>query len=137
MQRPTRAARKVGEGKFRALRTDQPPFCADAVQISKRRIIAGQQQMIAVVDRHADRRIVIGAAAAAGEGGRLVHHDGAALRRKPYGRREASEPGPDDVSDPAHHTRLRTTMKRSRAFGSFTGARGAMKPRATSFSRMT
>ncbi len=56
------------------IRTDQMIRGADGVQIIQRRAIAGQQQMIAVVDRHADRRVVIGAATAAGEGGRFVHH---------------------------------------------------------------
>ena len=63
--------------------------------------------MIAVVDRHADRRVVIRAAAAAGKGGRLVHHDVAALRGEPHGGGEAGEAGADDVNCSAHHTRLR------------------------------
>ena len=135
-QRPMGAAREIGEGEFRARRADQPRFGADAAQISERGVIAGQQQMVAVVDRHADRRIVIRTAAAAGEGGRLVHHDGAALRREPHRGGKAGEAGADDVSCSAHHTRLRKTMRMSFAFGSFTGARGGTKPRAISFSRM-
>ena len=130
------AARKIRKGKFRAPRTDQAPLRAEAAQIAERGVIAGQQQMIAVVDRHVDCGVVIGAAAAAGEGGRLVDHDGAALRGEPHGRGKAGEAGADDVSRSGHHTRLRSTMRSSLAFGSFTGARGATKPRATSISRM-
>ena len=55
---------------------------ADAAQIVERGVIARQQKMIAVVDRHADRGVVIGAAAAAGECGRLVHDDVARRARR-------------------------------------------------------
>ena len=135
-QRPTRTACEIGEGKLGARRTNQLRFGADAAQIPERGVIAGQQQMVAVVDRHADRCIVIRTAAAAREGGRFVHHDGAALRCEPHRGGKAGEAGADDVSCSAHHTRLRKTMRRSFAFGSFTGARGGTKPRAISFSRM-
>ena len=74
-QRPALAACEIDEGKLRRRRTDQLLLGADAAQIVERGAIAGQQQMIAVVDRHADRCVVIGAAAAAGEGGGLVHDD--------------------------------------------------------------
>ena len=71
---------------------------ADAAQIVERRAIAGQQQVIAVVDRHAERSIVIGPAAAAGEGGRLVHDHASAARGKPQRRGQAGKAGADDVN---------------------------------------
>jgi hypothetical protein len=55
---------------------------ADAAQIIERGAVAGEQKVIAVVDRHADRGVVIGAAAAAGERRRLVHDDTPAARGK-------------------------------------------------------
>ena len=75
---------------------------ADAVQIIQRRAIARKQEMVAVVDRHADRSIVIGAAAAAGECGRLVHGDGSAARRQPHGGGQAGKAGADNVDRSAH-----------------------------------
>ena len=100
-------------------------------------MIARQQEVIAVVDCHADRRVVIGTAAAAGKSGRLVHEDVPALRREPHRRGQAGETGADDMNRSAHHTRLRNTMKMSLARGRRTRARGGPKPRATSVSRMT
>ena len=101
-QRPALAACKIDEGEFRLQRTDQPMLGADAAQIIKRRAIAGKQEMIAVVDRHAERGIVIGAAATAGEGGSLVHDERFAERCKPHGRRQSGEAGADDVDRSAH-----------------------------------
>ena len=100
-------------------------------------MIAGQQKMIAVVDRHADRGVVIGAAAAAGEGGRLMDHDGAALRGEPHGRGKAGEAGADNVCRSSHHTRLRNTIRRIFDLGKRTGARGGAKPRAISRCRIS
>ena len=74
-QRPALAARQIGEGKFGTRRTDQAISAPMLAQIVERGVIAGQQQMIAVVDGHADRGVVIGTAAAAGKSGRLVHDD--------------------------------------------------------------
>ncbi len=110
---------------------------ADAAQIVERGVIARQQEVIAVVDRHANRRVVIGAAAAAGERGRLVNDNLPAARREPYRRGQAGETGPDDVNCSAHQTRLRNTMKMSFARGRRARSRGGAKPRATSVVRMT
>ena len=45
-------------------------------------VIAGEQKVIAVVDRHADRGVVIGTAAAAGERRRLMRDNAPAARGK-------------------------------------------------------
>ena len=66
-QRPALAARQIDEREFGMGRADQPVRGADVAQISERGVVARQQEVIAVVDRHADRGVVIGAAAAAGE----------------------------------------------------------------------
>ena len=66
-QRPALAAGEIDEGKARARRAGQAVASAPiAAQIAERGVVAGQQEMIAVVDRHAERGVVIGAAAAAG-----------------------------------------------------------------------
>jgi hypothetical protein len=75
---------------------------ADASQIVERGAIAGQQKVIAVVDRHTDRSVVIGAAAAADERGRLVHDHLSAERREPHGGGKASEAGADDMDRGRH-----------------------------------
>ena len=136
-QRPALAARQIGKGKLGRSRTDQAMLGADAAKIIECGAIARQQEVIAVVDRHADRRVVIRTAAAAGKSGRLVHDDVPAPRREPHRGRQAGETGADDMNRSAHHTRLRNTMKMSFARGRRTRSRGGAKPRATSVSRMT
>ena len=94
-------------------------------------MIARQQKMIAVVDGHAERGIVIRTAAAADERRGLVHDHTLAARGKLQRGGQSGKAGSDNVDGPRHHTRLRSTMKRSRARGSRTRARGGAKPRAT------
>ena len=103
-QRPALAARKIDKRELRGGRTCQPVLGADAAQIVERRVVARQQQMIAVVDGHADRGVVVGAAAPAGESGGLVHDDLRAARQKPHRRGEPGEPGADDVDRAAIKT---------------------------------
>ena len=79
-KRPSLAAREIGKRELRSGRTCQPVLGADAAHIVERGVVAGEQQVIAVVDGHADRGVVVGAAAPAGESGRLVHYDLRAAR---------------------------------------------------------
>ena len=60
---------------------------ADPVEIVERRAVARQQEMVAVVDDEAERRIEIGPAAAAREGRRLMHDDRDARHRRGAPRR--------------------------------------------------
>src|SRR3954465_9028381 len=100
--------------------------------MSEGRGIARQQQMFAVVDRHADRRVVIGAAAPAGEAGGLVHDDGFAAPGQIDRAREAGKAGANDVNRPRHQTSAyRSRARTTRARETWTGGRGALKPRAT------
>src|SRR5580693_3401588 len=117
-------------------RSDQPVGGADVAQVSERGVVAGEQEMIAVVDGHADRGIVIGAAAAAGKRRGLVHDDAAAVLRQLERGGQTGKTGADDVDDSGHHTRLRATTRRRYSFEWRTGLRGGAKPRATSLSRM-
>jgi hypothetical protein len=59
--------------------------------------------MIAVVDRHADRRIVIGAAPPAGEGGGFMHDDAMVRRGEPYACGQAGKAGANNVNGAGHH----------------------------------
>ena len=80
------------------VRADELILAADAAQECQRRIIAGQQQMVAVVDLHSERRIEIGAAAAAGVGRGLVDDDLARHQSdQPQGGGEAGKAGADDM----------------------------------------
>ena len=83
-------------------RTDQAILRADLVEKSERRCVAGQQQMIAVVDRHIERGIVIGAAAAAGLVGGLVHGDVNARRAQACCCCKTGQSRADDVDRSDH-----------------------------------
>ena len=83
-------------------RADQPIRGADVAQIIERGVIARQQEVIAVVDRHAERGIVIGAAAAAGERRGLVHDDAVAARGQLQRGGQSGKAGADDVDGSVH-----------------------------------
>ena len=78
---------------------------AAAAEIVHRRMIAGDQQMIAVVDAAAEGRVHIGAAAPARLACRLVQHDGDAGLGEPQACGKPGEAGPDDVNaaQPRHN----------------------------------
>src|SRR5215467_13981501 len=101
-QRPLLARGKVDEGKFGARRTRQAILRTDRVRVGECRAIARQQQVIAVVDRHADAVVVIGPAAATGEIGGLMHDDRLTASRELDSSGEAGKPGAYDVNDPRH-----------------------------------
>ena len=75
---------------------------ADACAEVERRVIAREQQVIAVVDHHVELRIVIRAAAPARLARRLVHDHALAGGREPDRGGKAGEPGTDDM-DRARH----------------------------------
>ena len=79
------------------LRPDQAVSRADVVEISQHRFIAGQHQMIAVVDHHVDRGIMVGAAAAAGLVGGLMQRHIHARSAQPCRRGEAGHTGANDM----------------------------------------
>src|SRR5262245_9210424 len=101
-QCPLLAGGEVDESKFSARRTGQAILRSDRVRVGERRAIARQQQVIAIVDRHADAVVVVGAAAATGETGGLVHDDHLTARRELDSGSKAGKPGAYDVDDPWH-----------------------------------
>ena len=101
---PPLAGREVEEGKGRLFRPDQSVAGADRLEIGKHRPVAGEDEMIAVVDDEIERRIVIGAAAPAGLARRLIERDASARCGEPHGGGEAGETGTDDVSGAGHQT---------------------------------
>jgi hypothetical protein len=62
------------------------------------RNIAGEQQMIAVIDAATELRIEIGAGAAACRLGRLMQHHALAKLGQPAGRRQPGQAGSNDVN---------------------------------------
>ena len=73
-QGPALAAFQVDEVEGGGWRNRQLVRSPDVAQEAERRPVAREQQMIAVVDGHAERGIVIGAAAPARKRGGFVHH---------------------------------------------------------------
>ena len=88
---------EIDEGEARVRRAGQAVAPADAVEIAERGAVAGQQQMVAVVDGDAEGGIVIGAAASAGLVGCLVDDGALAAGAEPHGGGKSGKPGTDDV----------------------------------------
>jgi len=100
-------------------------------------MIGRQQQVIAVVDHHVERRVVIGPAAPPGLARRLVHDDGRSAIRQTDRGCEPGEPGPNDVDLVRHQMKAwRRMIHNSRARGRWIGRRGDDQPRATRLSRI-
>ena len=105
MQHPVVAGRKIGEGKFGLRGTDELVLAADRPQESERRMIGGQEKMIAIVDGETQSRFEIGAAAAAGVTCKLVHDDLARRAGEPDCRGKTGKTGAHDMHRSAsHHT---------------------------------
>ncbi len=99
---PALAGRDVAERKQRALRSDQPRLGADRARVSQRMAVAGQQQMIAVVDHQIGGGVEIGSTTTAGGLRRLVDAHPVISVGQPDGRGEAGNAGTDDVSGFLH-----------------------------------
>ena len=137
-QGPALAALEIDEIEGGGGRDRQLRCGADVAQETECRTIARQQQMIAVVDGHAERGIVIGAAAAARERGGLVHHDLPAAFSQRHRGGEPGEAGTDDVDGRRHsdHGVTQHDPQAARARDTRIGWRGGAKPRAVSWSRI-
>src|SRR5271155_2094587 len=83
-------------------------MCADPVEIGDCRAVAGEQQMVAVIDMAAESRIEIRAAAPAGVAARLVEPHAAPGIGQRYCCGKPGEPGADDICLPGggHATRI-------------------------------
>jgi hypothetical protein len=84
-------------------------FRADVAQVAIDRHVAGQDEMVAVVDRHVEQAVVIGAAPAAGVPCRLGEDDALAAARHGDRRRQAGQPAADDVN--GHPNTLQRTTR--------------------------
>ena len=132
------AAGEIGEIEGRLAGTPELVRGADAVEIGERLAIAREEQMVAVVDGHAEGGIDVGAAAPAGMLGRFMEHEIGARRVEPYRGGKPGEAGADDMNAAARHQKMpwRSRIQISMGRPTRTRSRGALKPRATSPSRM-
>ena len=110
---------------------------------SMRRGIARQQQVIAIVDHHAERRIEIGAAAPARLPRRLIDDDVPLAAGELHGGGEAGEAGADDMDGgllrharSSERDRGGARRAESRHFDALMRVRGGAKPRAVSCARI-
>ena len=95
--------RKIDKRKARVRRPNETVAGADRFEIAQRCPVAGQQEMVAVIDRDPKHRVQVGAAAPARLIGRLIDGRVYALPAKPHGGGEAGETGADDVDRACHH----------------------------------
>ncbi len=87
----------MDEREFRFGRPNESTGGPDPGEVIHRGVVAGQHQVIAVVDLDPERAVDIGAAAPAGLAGRLVDDDLGAGIAEAQRRREPGEPGADDM----------------------------------------
>ena len=100
---PALAALQIREIEDRAAWVMQRPARSDPVEIVERLAVARQEEMVAVVDDEAERRIEVGPAAAAREGRRLMHDDLGSRIDEAHGGAEARDPRADDMNGPPAH----------------------------------
>jgi hypothetical protein len=75
---------------------------ADRLRIGQRGAVAGEEQVVAVIDRKIERGIVIGPAAPAGGLRGLVHYDPLARCHEPHRGSEPGQARADDVDRAGH-----------------------------------
>ena len=104
---------------------------ADAVEKGHRGVVAGEQQMIAVVDAAAQRLVEIRSATATRCGAGLVQGDTPAALDQFDGGRQTCQPGADDMG--VSHSRVnRAAISSLRHFGTFTWVFRSCQPRCSS-----
>ncbi len=84
-------------------------------------MVAGKEQMVAVIDAAAKHRVDIGTGPAAGEFRRLMQHHALPGLHQPAGRGQPGQPGADHLH--AHEISSRPTNASLRHFGSETRPR--------------
>ena len=126
MQSPDGVVRvDVEEGELRSPRSRHAVPRADGAEIAADRLIAGQDEVVAVVDHHAQCRVMIRPAASSGLAGGLVHEAPPPALGEAHRRSEAGQTGADDVDRSRHQAKaLRRMIHDSRARGTRIGRRG-------------
>ena len=93
---------QIGEGKLGPLRALELVRAANEREVAHGRVVARQQQMIAIVDDGAEAAVVIGAASPAGLPRRLVNGYATPPLREADGRGQARKPRAYDVGHRRH-----------------------------------
>ncbi len=99
-QFPALAPRQIAEIENGFVRPRQPALSTDFFRISQSGMVARQQQVVTIVDRYIEAGVEVGAAAPARLRRGLVQRDLMGAREL-HPRRQAGEPGADDVN-PRH-----------------------------------
>ena len=97
MQAPAGAVAAIQEIENRLVGADHPVGGPDGAQVAERGVIARQDQVITVVERHAEDRVVVRAASAARLGRRFDHRDLGAFAGQGDGGRKTGQARADDV----------------------------------------
>ena len=100
---PALAAADIDEGKHRPPRSAQRVACADGGQILHHRVIAGEQQMIAVIQPHAECLVEIRSAPPTRRRSRLIERGANAGLGEADSRRQPGHARADDVDVPQNH----------------------------------
>ena len=103
--RPALAGREIDEGETRRRRPAKARTRADEVEVRKGANIAGQHEMVAVVDLHAEGGIEIRAATPARLVGRLMKRDRQTARGQPHGGGQSRQTRADDMDLTRRQTR--------------------------------
>ena len=90
------------KGKAQSGAIGQRTRAADRLDVAQRGVVAGEDEVVAVVDPRADLRIVIGAAAPARLPRRLVEDDAGPGFGREMGGRQPGETRPDHMHRSAH-----------------------------------
>src|ERR1043166_113168 len=125
----------IRERELRVLRPEEVLAGSDCLQIVVYRPIAGQNQMIAIVDYAFERWIVVGTAASARGSRRLDDLDALASGRQHHGGGKPGEAGADNIHPaPCHPAKpWRSTVSRSRPRPNRTRVRGGAQPTCSIF----
>ena len=134
-QLPALRAGEVDEIEGNFIRAGKLVLRPDEPEIGQGLSIAGQQQMIAVVDHRVQACVVVGPAAAAGFARRLMKDDFAVAICQPHGRRKACNPRADDMH--GHRNRpARSRIPTRCSLPMRTRSRGGSQPRRARRSRI-
>lgn len=137
---PTR--RDVKERKLCPRRSAHPVRRADGAEVAADGRIAGQDEVIAVVDLHVEHAVMVGAATSSRLSGGIRKHDRHAAARQGHGRRQSGQSCSDDVDARPHDrpvhpkTLQRATSHSNRALPMRTRRRGATQPSTSISCRM-
>jgi hypothetical protein len=134
---PLLVSRKIHEGEFGAFRPCKLPGSADCGDIGEGRVVRREDEVIAVVDRHAKGAVVIRATTSPRLGCSFMDRNFYRPGRETHGSGKAGKTGADNMDGTRHQMKARRIMIQSRRVrGTCIGRRGGDQPRCTNRSRI-